>query len=678
MVKHNAFSPILVMKQTHTRSRRGLYVTILGIFLAFFVTFATAFPQYASFVPAKLQAGDFRLGLDLKGGAHLVYEADMSQIPDADRTAAIEGVRDVIERRVNAFGVSEPVVLTNVSGGHYQVIVELAGVTDVSAAVKQIGETPILEFKTPNQNPNVTPSADDETKAKDAQVQERKDALAVLDQAVNGGDFSALAKQYSIDTQTKDNNGYVGVVTKDDAVYGELAGQIKTKRLEPGVVDGLYESGSTMHIVNYLGRKDSQEVELSHILVCYAGATKCQSTRTQDEALTIINDLASQATTKNFAELAKAHSEDGSAQDGGTLGWVKEGDMVQPFQDAYLALEDGKISSVVQTEFGYHLIYRQDSRTVPGYEIAHIEMPWTTATDLVIVDPWTNTELSGKDVKHAAVGFDPNTNAPLVQLTFNDNGAELFGKLTEANVNNVIGIFLDGSPISTPVVRQAIYGGQATITGNFSLQEAKLLAQRLNAGALPVPVNLVSQQTIGPSLGQASLDASIKAALIGFALVGLFMMAYYRLPGVLAVLTMFFYTTINLALYKWLNVTMSLSGIAGFVLSIGIAMDANVLIFERMKEELRSGRDLPTAIDEGFRRAWTSIRDGNMTTVIASSVLFVMSTSFVKGFALTLIIGVLISLLCAMFVSRVLLQFVSGWKLFQKPWLYNGAVSKKE
>lgn len=676
MIKHNAFLLMLNMRSTPTRSRRGLYATVLGLLLVFFVTFSTAFPQYVSFLPASLQASDYRLGLDLKGGAHLVYEADMSQIAEVDRGAALEGVRDVIERRVNAFGVSEPVVLTNASGGSYQVIVELAGVTDISAAVKEIGETPILEFKIPNENPDIAPTAEDEAVAKEAQKEERKNALVVLDLAVNGGDFSALAKEYSIDGETKENGGSMGVVTAEDAVYGELVDQIRSQRLKPGVVDGLYESGSTMHIVNYIGRKDSEEVELSHILICYAGAKSCQSTRTQDEALTIINDLASRATTKNFSDLAKEYSDDRSGSEGGTLGWAKEGDMVQPFQDAYTALKDGKISGVVQTDFGYHIIYRQDSRQIAGYEIAHIEMPWTTATDLIVIDPWMNTELSGKDVSRAAVGFDPNTNAPLVQLTFNETGADLFAKITEENVNNVIGIFLDGSPISTPVVRQAIYGGQATITGNFALEEAKLLAQRLNAGALPVPVSLISQQTVGPTLGQTSLDASVKAAIAGFALVAVFMILYYRLPGVLAVGALFFYATINLALYKWLGVTMSLSGIAGFILSMGIAMDANVLIFERMKEELRSGRDLPTAIDEGFRRAWTSIRDGNSTTIIASSVLFLMSTSFVKGFALTLIIGVLVSLLCAMFVTRILLQFVSAWKPLAASWLYNGGSKK--
>ncbi|MBU4315271.1 protein translocase subunit SecD, partial [Patescibacteria group bacterium] len=298
-----------------------------------------------------------------------------------------------------------------------------------------------------------------------------------------------------------------------------------------------------------------------------------------------------------------------------------------------------------------------------------IEMPWTTESDLLDIDPWNNTELSGKHVNHASVVFDPNTQVPYVLLTFDSEGADMFASLTEEFVGKVIGIFLDGTAISTPVVQEAIYGGDATIQGNFTIEEAKLLAQRLNAGALPVPINLLSQQTVGPTLGKLSLQDSIGAALIGILILGLFMIAYYRLSGVLAVIALIIYSAVNLALYKWLGVTLTLSGIAGFILSLGMAVDANVLIFERLKEELYSGRDLSTSIDEGFRRAWSSIRDGNITTLIAAGVLFTLS-GFIKGFALTLALGVLVSMITAIFVTRILLQWVSGWKVAQKLWLF--------
>lgn len=346
------------------------------------------------------------------------------------------------------------------------------------------------------------------------------------------------------------------------------------------MIDGLYESTSRIYVVDYLAKEKQVEPKVSHILVCYSGALKCDQTRTKEEALTLINDVKSQAKTSNFADLAKQYSEDATTSEaGGALGYISEGAMVKPFEDAAFALRDGRISDVVETDYGYHIIYRETSRSSNAYEISVIEMPWTTLSDVLIIDPWQTTELSGKHIKRASVAFDPQTNQPLVILDFNSEGADLFATLTEANVNKVIGIFLDGEAITTPVVKQAIYGGQATISGSFTLPEAKLLAQRLNAGALPVPISVMSQQTVGPTLGASSLELSIKAGLVGFALVAAFIIGYYRLAGAFAVLALCLYVLINLALYKLLGVTLTLSGIAGFVFSIGIAVDANVLIF---------------------------------------------------------------------------------------------------
>ncbi len=605
-----------------------------------------------------------RLGLDLQGGAHLVYEADMGNITETDRSQALEGVRDVIERRVNAFGVSEAYVQATNSTNGYRVIVDLPGLTNVTDAVAQIGETPVLEFKIPKENVTAEPTIDDQAKVDEAQKNEREAALKVLDEALQkNADFSALAKQYSIDTLTKDANGYVGFVTSEDEEYGGLADRIAADRLRTGVIDGLYEGTSRMHIVNYVSSENRTQVQSSHILICYMGAKGCTQDRSRDEARALIDSLKIEATTANFVDLAKEHSDDPGSKDvGGDLGWVNEGDMVQSFNDALFALRDGRISEVVETDFGYHLIYRQDSKTIKAYEISHIEMPWTTVSDVVSIDPWENTELSGKHIKTAAVAFDPTTGQPYVALTFNDEGAQLFADLTAANVGNVIGIFLDSEPITTPVVQQAIYGGQASITGDFTPQDAKLLAQRLNAGALPVPINLLSQQTIGPTLGQESLDQSVMAGLVGFALIAVFMIAYYRLAGLVAVIALAMYAGLNIVLYKIFGVTMTLSGIAGFILSLGIAVDANVLVFERLKEELRAGRDLPTALDEAFRRAWPSIRDGNFTTLIATAVLYSMSTGFIRGFALTLSIGVLLSIFTTFKITRSILFLLAPVK----------------
>lgn len=613
------------------------------------------------------------LGLDLQGGVHLMYTADMSGIADADRSAALEGVRDVIERRVNAFGVAEPVVQSTSANG-YRVIVDLPGVTNASDAVAQIGETPVLEFKIPKKDVSVEPTDADKAVVATAQEAERADALVVLDQAlVKDADFSALAKQYSIDAATKDTNGYVGFITSDDAEYSGLADRIASDRLRVGVIDGLYEGTSRMHIVKYIGSKDETEVEGSHILICFLGAKGCTGTMSREDARALAQTVHDEATAKNFADLAKQYSTDpGSAEQGGDLGWVKEGDMVEPFGSTLFDLRNGVISEVIETEFGYHIIYRADDRTTKAYEIAHIEMPWTTVSDVVSIDPWENTELSGKHIKNAAVAMDSTTGRPFISLTFNDEGAQLFSDITSAHVGEVIGIFLDGQPITTPVVQQAIYGGQASITGDFSVAEAKLLSQRLTAGALPVPISLDSQQTIGPTLGLESLTLSVQAGIIGFLLIAVFMIAYYRLPGVFAVIALAIYAGLNLVLYKILGVTLTLAGIAGLVLSMGIAVDANVLVYERLKEELRAGRDVPSALEEAYRRAWPSVRDGNFTTLIATLVLYFMSSGFVRGFALTLTIGVLLSIFMAFVVTKGMLRFVVRAKAVRKKIFFLG------
>lgn len=662
---------------------RKLTASVVGILLISFFFLSVAFPgPWNQVLGSALPLNDepFRLGLDLQGGAHLVYDADMTEIPESDRADALEGVRDVIERRVNAYGVSEPVVQTNIQGGNYRVIVELAGVFDISDAIQEIGETPILEFKTPLEEVDLEVTDEQQAEIDASNEIERQDALAVLDRALAGEEFAGLAAELSIDTATAQAGGYIGFIDNEHPIFDGLADEFASdRRLQPGIVDGLYEGTSSIHIVNYLSSEDQEEVLGSHILLCHQESEGCTNDRTKIEAQLLAEEIRAELTTENFAVTAEEQSDDsGSAVDGGSLDWVPRGMMVDAFETALFDdLRDGEISDLVETQFGYHIIYREDSRSQATYEISHIEMPWTTAGDILNLDPWENTDLSGGNVRGASVAFDQFSGIPYVVLDFDAEGGNLFGEITEANVGNVIGIFLDGEAISTPVVQQAIYGGEATITGGFTLEEAKLLAQRLNAGALPVPVELLSQQTVGPTLGQVSLERSIQAAIAGLIMVAIFMILYYRLAGFIAVLALGVYTVTNLALYKWLGVTLSLASIAGFILSIGMAVDANVLIFERLKEELRSGRDLPSAINEGFKRAWTSIRDGNATTLIAALVLFSMSTSFVKGFALTLALGIIVSMLTAVLVTCVFLKFASQFKVFQKPWLYNGVKKKK-
>lgn len=617
----------------------------------------------------------YRLGLDLQGGTHLVYNADVREIAGKERDDALAGVRDVIERRVNAFGIAEPLVQTNQAGEDWRVTVDLAGVKDISQAIKLIGETPILEFKEQGTGEPERALTADEQKQMDEHnaAAEKKAAEALAKARAAGADFAALVKEYSDDAATKDGGGDLGWNTASGPI-ASLVGPVADSGIQPGrVYREIIESDNYLNIVRYEERREAgQEVKARHILVCWQGLSRCEQTRTKEEAKALIDNLKSRATTASFSNLAKQNSDDaGSAGSGGDLGWFGKGAMVAPFENAVFALEKNQISEVVESEFGYHLILKTDSRPVYEYRLSAVRIALKTAADyLPEPSPWKNTVLSGKHLTRAALQFDPNTGAPNVSLEFNDEGKKLFGEITERNVGKPVAIFLDGEAISIPTVQEAILEGRAVISGKFTVNEAKLLARRLNAGALPVPIILESQQSVGASLGQNSLDKSLFAGLLGFLIIVIFMLLYYRLPGFLAIIALGLYTAINLSLYKVIPVTMTLSGIAGFILSIGMAVDANVLIFERLKEELKRGRTLQSAIDEGFRRAWLSIRDSNFTTLISCSILFFTSSSLIKGFALTLGLGVLISMFSAITVTRTLLRLVAGWRFVRRGWLF--------
>lgn len=273
--------------------------------------------------------------------------------------------------------------------------------------------------------------------------------------------------------------------------------------------------------------------------------------------------------------------------------------------------------------------------------------------------PYDDTGLTGRYLESAALEFTSGqsgmTGEPVVAIRFNSEGAELFASITRANVGEQLAIFLDGEAISQPRINEAIIGGTAIISGGFSALEARELAQNLNLGALPVPIELVNTQTIGATLGGEVLEHGIKAGLIGFIIVSIFMLAYYRLSGIVAVLALMTYITVMLAIFQWLPVTLTAAGLAGFILSIGIAVDANVLVFERLKEELRTTTDYDTAVRTGFSRAWSAIRDGNLTSILSAIVLFWFGTSLVKGFALVFGIGVIVSMLSAILVTRTYL-----------------------
>ncbi len=619
----------------------------------------------------------FRLGLDLKGGTHLVYEADLSKTPAADKGTSLEGVRDVIERRVNIYGVAEPIVQTVKVGQSHRIIVELAGVKDVNQAIRMIGDTPLLEFK--DENPIKTTRQEltsEEKKSMEVyNTDARKRASDILKKAhQEKADFTALAKEFSEDPMTQKNGGDVGWLNKKDIVYPSIS------HLKKGEVGkDLLEVSNGLVIMKILDTREDKEIAANHILVCFKGATRCDKNTSKEDARALAEDIKKKATPQNFVELAKQYStEPGASQRGGDLGWFGKGAMVKSFEDTVFPLKKGDISPIVETEFGFHIIYKKDERSTTDIHAARIVVRVKAPSDyLPAANPWEDTGLTGKQLKRAYVQFDQTTQFPQVGIEFNDEGKNIFGALTEKNVGKPIAIFLDGQPISVPRVNQAITDGRAVITGDFTLQEAKLLAQRLTTGALPVPINLISQQTVGPNLGAESLQKSLMAGLFGFALVALFMVLYYRLPGVLAVLALCMYTALTLAVFKYWPVTLSLSGIAGFILSIGMAVDANVLIFERMKEELRNGRSLDAAIHDGFKRAWTSIRDSNASSLITCTILFWFSTSLIKGFALTLAVGILLSMFSAIVITRVLLRLVSGWRLRRMMWLFTSSKTKR-
>jgi len=428
----------------------ALIILLLGAGIAFFV-FKSEPQLNKNFATASsfLKNHPFRLGLDLSGGSHLTYKADVSSVPAGQVSESMNALRDVIERRVNLFGVSEPMVQVQ-SGGFLsgntdqKLIVDLPGVTDVDKATAMIGQTPLLEFKT--EAPAGTPRQ-------------------------------------------------------------------------------------------------------------------------------------------------------------ATIG------------------PDGKVQIDTGPQF------------VP-------------------------TELTGRYLKKAVLEFDPNTGEPKVGLQFDATGTELFANITKNNIGKMVAIYLDGAPISTPVVNEEIPNGQAVISGNFTPTDARQLVGRLNSGALPVPITLLSKQTIGASLGANAVNSGVKAAIIGFLVIALFLILWYRLPGLIAVLALSIYVSIILALFKLLPVTLTAAGIAGFIISIGIAVDANVLIFERVKEELRSGRTISDSVAAGFSRAWFSIRDSNISSIITAIILFWFGTSLVKGFALTLGMGVLVSMLSAITITRIFLYVI--------------------
>ncbi len=288
-----------------------------------------------------------------------------------------------------------------------------------------------------------------------------------------------------------------------------------------------------------------------------------------------------------------------------------------------------------------------------------------TTNPLLPGEVYKQTPLTGRFVEKATVGSDHLSGQTVVNLRFNGEGKDLFAELTRDNVGNVLAIFLDGEPISTPVIRQEIFDGNAQISGDFILEEAQELARNLNFGALPVPIEPISTQSISPSLGNDVLNASVKAAMFGLLCVMIFLIGVYRIGGVVASIALMIYVVILLSLFKLFGFVFTAAGIAGVIISIGMAVDANVLIFERIREELANGKQIAAAVKDGFARAWLSIRDSNLSSIITAIILFYLTTSLVQGFALAFGIGVVASMFTAITVTRT---FLSALAVKNKTW----------
>lgn len=456
-----------------------------------------------------------------------------------------------------------------------------------------------------------------------------------------------------------------------------------------------------------------EQVDVSHILVAYkdANAAPENVTRSKEEALQKAQELKKQLQNGvNFEELARAQSDGPSAQNAGKLGPIGRGDLVPSFEQVAFTAQPGIISDPVETPFGYHLI-RVNTAPVTSQDRASFDALAVTGTgasaranDMLAklqngevrrqeeaislrtlffsLRPtgWKDTALDGKHFRSAAVTLDPTTNLPVVQIAFDEEGGKMFYELTKKNVGKRIAIFVGGELVSAPTVQNEISGGTAVITGSSNIEEARLLAQDLNTGAIPAPIYLSGQRTVEATLGEQALDMSVLAGFIGAMIVMLYMLFVYRFLGLIANLALTIYALIFLVLLKLplflvtdQYVVLTLAGAAGMILSIGMAVDTNVLVFERVKEELRRGKHLKTAVDIGFDKAWPSIRDSNISTIITCLLLFMIGTSIVRGFAVTLGLGVLVSMFTGMIIARWITRRVALSPLAEQAWLFPGA-----
>ncbi len=695
----------------------ALMVITLGFFDLSYDTQSNILPS----TPDSFADQKIHLGLDLQGGTQLDYKLDLRKVDEADQEDIIEGVLEVLTRRVNGLGVSEPNIYRSEIADEQHIIIELAGIKDIEEAKAVVGKTIQLEFK--------EEGGAEMTAENLAQVE--TSAQAALDRILAGEDFMAVASEEELanpgitsyfpsadegyEFESLLAEGYAEALADMEIgeTYSEL---IQTSDGYTFDVSGSLTPLEGYYIIKLIDVRDGEqiieedkEVEARHVLISYEGSAGASVTRSKGEAEDLAEEILEKAQNgESVEELAMQYSDEpGAADSGGYLGFFGPNDMVKDFEDAAFAMAVGDVSSkLVETEFGFHIIEVIDIKEATSETVIETEYNLEKLYYSTAPDPWGDTGLTGEHFVHADVAFS-QTYTPYVTIEFNSEGAKLFEELTEANIGKRIAIFVGGELISAPNVNEKINGGRAQITGNFSVEEASELARDLNTGAIPAPVILVGQYTIGASLGQSALATSLKAGLVGLILLFLYMLFYYRLPGLMANIALLLYAIllifcikvamplalaliISLAVFIVLtaiimrskdsgwekllsfllacfvlffltyllsdHVVLTLAGVGGVVLSIGMAVDANILIFERLREELRNGRPLSGAIEVGFDRAWSSIRDSNFSSLITCAILIYFGSSIIRGFAVNLALGILISMFTAIIITRTLLR----------------------
>jgi protein-export membrane protein SecD len=653
-----------------------LAAIILIALVALFVDLNIEHPDWIKSLlfwqPAGQRDIALRLGLDLQGGLQVLLAADAPEGQEVD-TASMEAARRIVENRVNSLGLTEPVVQAQ---GERRIIVELPGIENPEQAVETIKGTALLEFvdarniplplgiviTTTLGGPQITPSTAEMTDTASTSPESAEGVSPPMPAkpADRNNMYSEppemqidAGKTYTATISTAKGNivvqldASVAPLTVNNFVFLAEQGfydNLTFHRVEPGFV---IQGGDPMGTgAGGPGYTVPAEIELPHVEGAIAMA------RQGDE----VNPERASSGSQFYVTLAPTPQLDGAYT---VFGQVTEGmDVVQS-----IAIGD-VIKKVTIITASSELTSTAELSPTAESPITPTQPTPVPSSGPVIYE----TILTGADLEN--VGLDRTEQGEYtIPFELNPDATQVFADYTASHVGQYLCIVLDKIVISCPMVQEPIPGGRASISGNFTFDTARQLAIQLRYGALPIPLQVESFNRIGATLGAESVRQSIRAGVVGLVTVLIFMLIYYRLPGALADIALIIYVLINLALYKLAPITLTLPGIAGFILSAGMAVDANILIFERMKEELRRGRRLMTAIKIGFDRAWPSIRDGQLSTLIICAILFFFGTNFgasiVKGFAVTLAIGTVVNVFTAVFATRTFVYQVAasagGW-----------------